>query len=271
MGAEIGKVYFGYNVVYGIGNPKSPAVVPTSGLIGWYDAADYTSGTTWVDRSSNGLNLTLSGTYSLTGSIVAGEGPALLFNTAVGLSSATSLITGSVGEEYTLVQIFRPTVVGNFKGGISLINNTGGDQPLSLGSFSLDGTGRIYTWVNGQTGFWLNSQTYSTSKTSFVARRAAYGFNNSSGLTVSYGDDSSVPLTHYGAGNFTLGRGPYPATYNTNYNLGSAGSVLIGALRTDRNFAQEGYYAVNLFYDRALTDQEIQNIYDYYKADYNLV
>jgi len=266
MGANIGRVYFGYDLVYGNGEVRVPPAVPTDGLIGWYDAADYTSGATWVDRSSNGLDLTLSGTYSLTGSIVAGEGPALLFNTAIGLSSATSLISGSVGEEYTMIQIFRPTVVGNFKGGISLINNTGGDQCLSLGSFSFDGTGRIYTWVNCNTGYWLNSQTYSTSKTSFVARRAGYGFSSSGSLNVSYGDDSSVPLTHYGSGSFTLGRAGI-----TTYSLGSAGSVLIGALRTDRAFAQEGYYAVNLFYDRPLTDQEIQNIYDYYKSAYGLI
>jgi hypothetical protein len=249
-----------------------PPPITLSGLIGWYDAADYTSGATWVDKSVNGLNLTLSGTFSKTGSIVAGEGPALLFNTAVGLSSTSTLITGSVGEEYTTIQIFRPTVVGNFKAIVSLINNTGGDQLLSLGSFQLDGTGRIYTWVNGQTGFWLDTgPVYDTAKTSFVARRAAYGFNDTSGLTVSYGDDSSASLTHYGAGSFTLGRGPYPASFNTNYDLGSAGRILIGAANTAGGFAQEGFYAVNLFYDRALTDEEIQTIYNFYKPTYNLV
>ena len=118
----------------------------------------------------------------------------------------------------------------------------------------------------------MTSQTYDTAKTAFVARRFTYGFNNTSGLNVSYGDDSSVSLTHYGAGDFTLGRGPYPATFNTNYNLSADGRMVVGGFSpTATTYAAPGYYGVNLYYNRQLTDQEIQDIYDYYKSAYNLV
>ena len=39
--------------------PSIPTI-PTSGLVAWYDPSDYTGTTTWVDRSTNGLDLTLS-------------------------------------------------------------------------------------------------------------------------------------------------------------------------------------------------------------------
>jgi len=62
--------------------------IPTDGLIGWYDAADYSSGATWADRSGNNNDLTLSGTYSKDATTMGA--PSVLLNTGGGLSNTDS-------------------------------------------------------------------------------------------------------------------------------------------------------------------------------------
>jgi hypothetical protein len=175
MGTIIGKTYFGTNVVFGLGNPPAPAI-PLSGLIGWYDAADYTSGATWVDKSSNGLNLTLGGTFSKTGSIPSATGPAIFFNTGYGVSAATSLITGSTGTAYSHIEIIRPSSVGNFEGSYCLSANNPGDDFGSVSGFQITDTGIVTCHLNNQPGAVQDqSYFYATNKTSFIARRFSNG------------------------------------------------------------------------------------------------
>ena len=71
-------------LVVGDSRPTPP---PSSGLIGWFDAADYTSGATWTDKSVNGLDLTLSGTYALDASTLGG--PSINFSNGWGNSPST--------------------------------------------------------------------------------------------------------------------------------------------------------------------------------------
>ena len=256
--STVGKIYVGANQMFpGIPAPPiPPPTPPTSGLIAWFDADDYTSGATWTDRSGNSNNLTLNNTYSKVTSPIT----AVYFNNGFGVKSGVS--SWSATTDVTHIEIIRPTVVGSFIGSFVLQGTNG------VSGFEFGGTGRIYVWKNADTGYFLNTQTYDTAKTAFVARRFTSGFDNTSNLTVSYGDDSSVALTHYGAGNFTLGRAG-----STTYTLGGTVSLGVGTIdvTSGLTYDMSGYYGVNLFYNRILTDQEVQDIYDYYKSTYSLV
>ena len=239
-----------------IQSPTLPSI-PTSGLIAWYDAADYTSGATWTDKSGNGYNLTLNNTFSKVTSPIT----AVFFNGGYG--TRTTVAGWSATTAVTHIEIIRPTVVTNFVGSFGIQGS-----PNSIGSFELDGTGRIYTWVNGQTGWYLSPRTYSTTKTAFVARRFSSGFNNTGNtLTVDYADSAGISLTKYGSGNFVLGR---VQVNGTTYTLGSSVRLNVGAIENNLTYDQQGYYGVNLFYNRILTDQEVTDIYNYYKPLYSL-
>ena len=254
--SQVGKIYVGANQMFpGIYVPPSGPVVPTSGLIAWFDADDYTSGATWTDRSANGNNLTLTGTYAKNTTY----GPTILFNGGYG--SRGSVAGWASTTDVTYVEIIRVLATSNFQASWAI---QGTNQ---LTNFQLGGAGDIYTWVGAKTGWILNTQDYSTTKTTFVARRVQSGFNNTSGLNTSYGDDSSVPLTNYGAGNFTLARTPT----DTTYTLGASVTIRVATPENNITYDMPGYYGASLFYNRILTDQEVQDIYDYYKSTYSLV
>lgn len=243
--------------------PKPPAI-PTSGLIGWFDADDYTSGGTWTDRSVNGLNLTLGGTYSKDTTY----GPAIFLNTGYGASAATALINGGTGTEYTHIEILRPTVAGNFRGSYMFSANLGGDDCGSLTGFEVGGTGWITVGRNctGGSQYYITSKQYDTSNTFFVSRRFTYGGTPGSGLVFDVGA-SNQALTQYGSGDITAHAG----ITSVGYALGSAGKMVVGAVTSSGGYRMAGYYGVNLFYNRQLTDQEVTNIYDYYKSIYSLL
>ena len=117
-------------------------VIPTSGLVGWYDADDYTSGATWVDRSGNGYDLTLSGTYAKDASTIGG--PSVLFSGGVnsrGYTTAT-IADWTSTTEVTHIEIIRPSATTIFQGSFAIEGTNG------VSSFQFDGAGRIYTWKN---------------------------------------------------------------------------------------------------------------------------
>lgn len=233
-------------------------VVPTSGLVAWYDASDYTSGATWTDRSGNGYNLTLVGTYAKNTSPIISVGFGGAYGTVAGATNWTST------NDVTHIEILRPDAfVSSFIGTFGLQGS-----PNSIGSFEFNGTGRIYTWVNGQTGWYLTTQNYATTKTAFIARRFSNGFNNTGdSLIVDYADSAGVSLTKYGSGNFALGR---VQVNGTTYTIGSSVRINVGAIENNLTYDQPGYYGANLFYNRILTDQEVTDIYNYYKSTYSL-
>lgn len=237
---------------------------PTSGLIGWFDASDYTSGATWIDKSVNGLDLTLSGTYALDASTLGG--PSINFSNAWGNSPSTSLINGGTGTEYTHIEIFKPQVVANFDSSFSLSAGGTGDDCNSLTGFQLSGTGRITVGRNctGGQQYYITSKQYNTSDTFFVSRRFQHGGTPGSGLLGDVGTTAS-PLTQYGTGDWTAVAG----ITSVDYALGSAGKMAVGAVNGG-NYKMAGYYAVNIFYDRFLSDVEVQQVYDYYKTTYSL-
>ena len=234
--------------------------IPTGSLVAWYDASDYSSGATWTDRSVNGYDLTLSSTYSKVTSPIT----AVFFNGGYGTKSGVADWTST--DDITHVEIIRPTVVTNFVGSF-VVQGTN-----QLGAFEFDGTGRIYTWRNGGTGYYVNGTGYATAKTSFVARRVTSGFDNttgtSQGLVVSVADSSTLPLTHYSGSSLVLGR-----VNTTTYTIGASATLGVGLIDTTvpLSYDQPGYYGVNLFYNRILTDQEITDIYTYYKSTYSLI
>lgn len=238
-------------------------VVPTSGLIGWYDASNYTSGATWVDDSGNGNDITLSGTFSKDTSTMGGG--SVLLNTGRGESNAVS--DWSATTEITHIEILRvASPLGNFKSTWGL--NIGGTGVEPSG-FQLSGTGRIETWVGGNTGYYLNTglQTYNTGYNQFIARRLQSGFDPTAGtLKITYGDSNATGITQYGSGDFSLSRGG-----STAYTTTSADTMVIGQAAGLTAYRQAGYYAVSLFYNRLLNDAEIQNVYDYYKTTYSLI
>ena len=232
--------------------------IPTSGLVTWFDAADYTSGATWVDRSGNGLDLTLSGTYSLD-SGAAMSGSSLFFSAGWGVTPETGLITGSVGTEYTYIEIIKPTNVTIDKGSFSI-----GNQVLN---YIFGANGRMYVaWVNGLGGAYTNAQTYGTTKTSFVSRRISYGFTTSTNVILDVADSNTVSLTKYTG--FLNGLGTPP--WNWAAITGTNRKLVVGASLTTGAFRIPGYYAVSILYNRILTDDEVTQIYDFYKPTYVL-
>jgi hypothetical protein len=231
-------------------------VIPTSGLVAWYDASDYTSGATWTDRSGNGYNLGLNNSFSKVTSPIT----AVFFNGGYG---NIALVTNWASTtDITHIEILRPTVVSNFIGTF-VVQGTN-----AVGSFQLDGTGRIYTWKNGATGWYLTTQFYNTAKTAFIARRFSSGYNNTGdSLVVNYADSAGVSLTKYGSSNFALGRSGV-----TTYTIGGSSSLGVGTIDVGAGLTYDmpGYYGVNLFYNRKLTDQEVTDVYNYYKSAYSL-
>jgi len=234
---------------------------PASGLIGWYDASDYTSGTTWIDKSVNGNDITLSGTYSKDTSTMGGG--SVFLNTGAGTSNTVS--DWSATTEITHIEILRTaTPLGSFKSTWGLDIGGTGAEPSG---FQLSGTGRIETWIGGNTGYYLTTQAYNTGYNQFVARRLQSGFDPATGtLKISYGDSNATGLTQYGSGDFNLSRGG-----STTYTTTASDRMIIGQAGQLTAYRQAGYYAVNLFYNRLLSDAEIQTIYDYYSSTYNLV
>jgi len=236
-------------------------VVPTSGLIGWYDASDYVSGSgTWSDISGQSNDLVLTGTYSLDASTMGGD--SILLDPGKGESFGVSDWTSTT--DITYIEIIRPDSEGNFKGSWGLDI---GATSLDPGGFQLDGINRIYTWVNTATGYYLNAQTYLTGSNNFVARRLSSGFDGTT-LKVSYGNSDAVSLTHYGSGSFTLGRGgatTYASSSNCAMNIGRPGDL------SEAIYGMTGNYAVGLYYNRILSDAEIEVVYNYYSSSYSLV
>jgi len=232
--------------------------IPTSGLVTWFDAADYTSGATWVDRSGNGLDLTLSGTYSLD-SGAAMSGSSLFFSAGWGVTPETGLITGSVGTEYTYIEIIKPTNVTIDKGSFSI-----GNQVLN---YIFGSAGFMFgAWVNGKGGVRSSVQTYATTKTNFISRRISYGFTTTSNIIMDIADSNTLSLTKYTTFTNALGTPPYnwPAITGANRKLAVGASTISGAFRIP------GYYAVSILYNRILTDDEVTQIYDFYKPTYVL-
>jgi hypothetical protein len=230
-------------------------VIPTSGLVGWWDASDYTSGATWSSRV--GVNLNLAGTYSKDNSTLGG--PSIFFNggDASNASLATSAFTSNT--EFTQIELLRTTVTGP---GLGSFNISGTN---TISGYQFGTANSIVTWKNGDTGWRLTSRSYGTTKTTFVARRVITGYNNTTTpLQVSYGDNAGVSLTHYGAGNFSLERAG-----TTTYTLGASVGYQIGSAEAGL-YRLSGRYVTNLIYSRRLTDSEIQQVYDYYKSTYSL-
>jgi hypothetical protein len=246
------------------GPEAGPTPPPSSGLIGWFDASDYTSGATWVDRSTNGLDLTLSGTYALDASTLGG--PSINFSNGWGGSPSTSLINGGAGTAYTHIEILRVATPSNFDSSFSLSAGGTGDDCNSLTGFQLSGTGWIAVGKNCSGGrqYYITSKQYNNTDTYFVSRRFEHGGTPGSGLLGDVGTTSSG-LTQYGTGGWTAWAG----ITSVDYALGSAGKMAVASVNGG-NYKMPGYYAVNLFYDRFLTDVEVQTIYDYYKTTYSL-
>lgn len=242
-----------------------PPAIPTLGLIGWFDAADYTSGATWVDKSSNGLDLTLSGTYALDASTIGG--PSLDFTGGYGKSPTTALISGQAGTEYTHIEIVRPKVLATADGTFAISANNPGDDPESISGYKLFGgateIGYLITNTGGRSAR-LTGIGYNTTENWFVSRRIGYD-NPSLGTNprISVGSETNA-LTHYSSGYASAGA-------YTDYDLGSAGVMMVGAGVSSGAYTTDGYYAVNVFYNRFLSDAEVDIIYDYYKTTYSLV
>jgi len=90
----IGSAFLGLTRVYGAGRNRKIVDIPEDGLVAWYDANDYTAGTTtWEDRSNNYLDLTLSS--GATKTTFNGNDYVELVSGNSAVTSATSLFTST--------------------------------------------------------------------------------------------------------------------------------------------------------------------------------
>ena len=100
----------------------TPTDIP--GLVAWYDPSDYVAGTTtWADRSTNGLDLTLSSTTSKSGNYV-------VMNGITGISPSTSLLSDTT--DLTILQMAYAGL------------NTLGDATWSIGEGKV--SSRVNEW-----------------------------------------------------------------------------------------------------------------------------
>jgi len=243
-----------------IGGTNLP--IPSEGAVGWFEASNYESGSgTWPDISGQFNDLVFTGSYSLDASTMGGA--SILLDPGAGESLSVSDWANTT--DITYIEIIRPDSEGSGKGSWGL--DIGPAESLEPMGYQFDGTNRIYTWVNTATGFYLNAQTYLTGSNNFVARRLSSGFNGNT-LQVSYGNSDAVSLTHYGSGSFTLGRGgatTYPSSSDCSMKIGRPGDL------GEAVYGMTGNYAVGIYYNRILSDAEIEAVYNYYSSSYSLV
>ena len=120
--------------------------VPLNGLVAWYDAADYVSGTTWVDRSANGLDLTLSS--SATISSYLGNDYVVLQSGNTAVSPNTSLFTNNT---HTVIAIQKTITYDTYNLDNQIWHrNTWIIQDMSDGDAVSDYTDQ--TFADGNTG-----------------------------------------------------------------------------------------------------------------------
>lgn len=238
---------------------KSPSPIPLEGLVAWYDAEDYVSGTTWVDRSVNAYNLTIAGAGVPTKVTVGGPFVEFTNNRAY---TANSITQYSATNDITYIEIVRD-LFGYDDTQIASFALNGSSYGVS--SYMFDGTNSVYTYSTNGKGWYLNGKSYNYLYTDFVARRIVTGFSNTSPeLKVSWAD-SFASLVHYGAGSFTSGGGGA-----STYDLQSPTQFVLGATGAGGAFPMAARYGVSILYNRLLSDSEIDQIYEYYKPIYAL-
>lgn len=248
---------------------------PMDGLIGWWDVDDYTSGGTWVDRSSNGLDLTLTGTYSKANDLPhpSGGAPGLLFGAnSYGKTPVTPLIAGSTGTEWTHVEIIFHFDAASFTSGKSTYafgDSTTAANNISGYRTTAEQLSYIKTSAGGY-GMKTDFRVYE-GYTHFIVRRFGYGElgGTAGGMVWAYANTlPSQPLQFY-----TL-----PTSYvymaggnaGADWDLGTNGVHLVNAGVTSGQYSAPMYYGMNALYNRKITDGEIASIYDYYKVRYYL-
>ncbi len=254
-----------------------PTPPTTLGLVAKYDEpGTYFTDTgnfgTWADSSGNGYTLTFNGAGvgSVNLDTLLGY-DSLLVGGAVTAGTTSTISDWTSTNDVTHIEILRSNQSGNSTQSTFAIRGVDG-----VGSFfPVDWADRITTFRFGG-GLWaLSNQDYDTAKTQFVARRFESGYNNSGdSLVISYGDSFNTGLTHIGSGTgLTNNINPYPPYSGTTvYTIGTSAKIIVANRvpnPTGGNFP--GRYMVNLFYNRILTDAEIENIYSYYQPTYNLV
>jgi len=265
----IGSAFVGYTRVFGAGNNRIPL---QQDLLGWYDADDYTSGATWIDKSGNSRDLTLdnsNGTYSKDASTIGG--PSVLFTDgALAYDNGSHYSSAFSANSFTQIEIFRPSGTLFSNDSTFSLGGAGFTNPSSLIRY---GDNRIGMYGE-DTGFHLPNltQEYDSTKTAFVARRVTSGFNNTSGLQISYADSDSVSLVHYGPGDFNEYT---PSGTNSSFTLSGARLWVASTGRYPTGnptpiYNANGYYGVVLVYDGILADEQIETVYNYYKDTYNL-
>lgn len=275
----IEKAYVGYNLVYGVGDnkPDAPGLIPN--LVAWYDASDYTTGSYWYDRSGNNLTLELKTppAYPTAISKITVPIEAVWFskseaNAGGGWGYSTGWGSFFTSSDLTYIEIYQPypnllnTNDSTF--GIGFDHPVGSERLCSTGSIGVS-VNEPFVGDNGYalgTGCGVETYQYKYGETVFIARRVSSGFNNTSGLNISYANDNGTSLVHLGPGNFYE-----QSTGTTSYSMvGGSDDFVLGSRKDGPTYDAPGYYAVSITYDRILSDAEIQTIYDYYKTTYSL-
>jgi len=274
----IGSAFVGLTQVYGVSSDRLP--ISQEGLVAWYDAADYATGNYWYDKSGNNLTLELKSPPAHPGSFSKVNVPieALWFSKseanvggAHGYSSGWESYFNS--SDLTYIEIYQP--YPNFT--LTTTDSTfaiGFNNPVS--SERLCSTNSIGVSVNtpfvSDNGYALGTACgvetyqYQYAETVFIARRVQSGFDNTSGLSISYANDNGTSLVHLGPGNFYQ-----QSTGGTTYTMvGGGGDFVLGSRQDNQNQDAPGYYAVSITFNRILSDAEIQTVYDYYKDRYSL-
>jgi len=218
----------------------------TTGLLGWYDADNYTSGaSTWSDKSGNSgpsMTVATSGITYVSSSI--GGLPTIDLTSAQAITTATNLGTGR-----TLIMICRQTAATSnsdlmcFGGSGTNGSNDAIFFSISANSGMSDGAAR-----NGSGIATASSKLYKNNTTSDISSSVAGGGLSRKQFDVLVTDSAlfSLAITDLDlSGGFGSGGGGSPF---------SAPQLKIRAI---------------MIYDHEVSAANIEKVHDYYKAEYS--
>lgn len=284
----IGDAFVGYTRVFGGGENRPLPISPDeiSGLVAWYEAADYTDGSgTWSDKSGNGYTLSISESYATGGSPYWDYRPATTSKATINggtyvdfpkvevlygkfaQTEGDNIVTELSGStEITLIQI--RTLAQRSQGSAGYLAWGFGDEGGLEGSSANDGKAeRIGYTVGGQPdpdGVEVNDILYGSANPVFTSYRITSPFSSTNGnVIVDYATttttfSSTTDFTHIGANPVTFAITGSPQIFIAEGNKEDSPA------QRDTNM---GVYAV---WPSILTDEEVKGVYEYYKDSYGL-
>lgn len=254
----ISTVDTGYNIIntnYSITvNPAIDVPLTISNLQLFLDANTYTSGTSWVDRSTNGYNFTINSTaFSNTGGI-----PHMNFEGSYGAAKriVNSTLTDITAYANATIIVFS-SILNSTTNPRTLIRGASADHQVLVQG----GSNILGMYDNNVAGYILTTFDVSTLP-NYTTKFNMLVFKLSTSspyYQFKYNNTSTWYTLTNASATFNNGFCVVGAHHDGTANMGTA------------NFSQYwGKIAMFMYYSRHLTDAEITSIYSFYQTKYSI-